>query len=209
MKKNQKGFSTIEGIVIVVVVSLLILVGWLVWNSAEETKPSSKNTNISSSANENVPTKQLTIEAPVGWNVYQDESLGIGFAYPATWTYEDKTEVQGFPASTYVGELRADDKATSIAITLVRKQDGRGRTRSSIEEWKTYAANANIQFKDLTELKSKYIAFSYTWVLDEGVTSLVYQVLEPDNNVQMLVDTVETNQKATIEQIVRTLSFEE
>ncbi len=208
MSKKQKGYSTIEVIVIVAIISLLGLVGWLVWSSDTKPKRISENPESFKSVNDSMAAKQLKTEAPEGWIIYENEELGIGFAYPESWAFEDKSEEQLSTGLHYIGELTSDDETTTIAITLVRKEDGRN-IRSSIEEWKTHAANSNIQYEDLTEVKSQYVAFSYIWVLDAGVTSLVYKVLETDNNVEMMVEPAGTNQKATVEKIVNTLRFEE
>jgi hypothetical protein len=132
--------------------------------------------------------------------------LGIGFAYPKAWTFEEKSKELPSTKSHYIGELTSEDKATTISITLIRKKDGRS-VRSSIDEWKVYAQNAKLKYSNLTEVKSNYASFSY--VLDaNGATGLIYEVLEPANNVEMVILPAEPTQKATIEQIIDTMRFE-
>jgi type II secretory pathway pseudopilin PulG len=45
MKKNQKGFSLIEGLLIVIIVGLVGGIGWYVWNTNNQTNSSLKSAN--------------------------------------------------------------------------------------------------------------------------------------------------------------------
>lgn len=202
MYKNQNGFSIVEGLLLSVIVILLGFAGWYVWSS--DNKPTETTSKENSSGIGNTTSTRKT---PSGWISYQNKDLGISFAYPKSWTFEDKSVEPTPTKSHYIGELTSDDKTTTVAVTLVRKKDGRS-THSSIEEWKTYAASSNIQYSNFAEVQSKYISFGY--VLDlSGAMGLVYEVLEPNNNIEIVVLPAGTNHKATIEQFVSTLRFEQ
>ena len=51
MKKNEKGFGAIEGIVVLIIVGLLGFVGWYVWHSRATKTAYSPATNTSTSSN--------------------------------------------------------------------------------------------------------------------------------------------------------------
>jgi Tfp pilus assembly protein PilX len=202
MKNNQNGFSVVEGLLILVIVGILSGTGLYVWNSNKKTNETLNNVDSSAKTS----TAQSSVKIPSNWVRYQNKNLGIGFAYPKMWTFEKKSKELSSTESHYLGELISEDKATSIAITLVRKQDGRS-VRSSIDEWKVYAQRSKLKYSNLTEIKSNYISFSY--ILNaNGATALIYEVLEPDNNVEMVIIPADSNQKATVEQIINTMRLE-
>src|SRR5665647_642488 len=173
MKIKQQGFVAIEVVVVLLIVCALCVAGWYAWkfNTSKTSTVSKKTAQVS------------TAEIPSDWIIYQNNDLGISFAYPKTWSFKEHS---GEPTSIklyYVGDLTSGDKTTTAAIDLIRKKDGR-IVYSTIEEWKAHESNAHIS--NLTEVKSHYTAFSY--VLDiSGATSLVYEVLNPSINVDIMV----------------------
>jgi hypothetical protein len=199
MKRDQKGFSSVEGLLILIIVGLIGFVGWYVWNSKNKTGETISNTNKSSTS-----TVAAT-KIPSDWALYENKTLGISFAYPKNWTFVDKSKTPTETKSYYVGELTSEDKATTVAITLIRIEDGRS-VSTSADEWKTTAAKLNIRYSDLTEIKSHYEAFSYTNNVS-GITSLNYVILSPGKQTELLVLPTSTNQKSVIDEITGTLHF--
>jgi hypothetical protein len=68
MKKNQEGFSVVEGLLIVVIVGMLGGVGWYVWHSQQQVDKTYSQTSNSSVAPKKVsaqPKTQSTSPAPV------------------------------------------------------------------------------------------------------------------------------------------------
>lgn len=96
MKSNQKGFSVVEILIVIVVVGLLGAVGWLVYDRQKSPKQS-ETTQQSSSTQENLrPTNdkkedQKLINA--GWKVYTSEKLKISFEYPDGWTVKEEDQI--------------------------------------------------------------------------------------------------------------------
>ncbi len=86
IRKNEEGFSVVEVVLVLVIVGLIGVVGWFVYNNHnKKTTPSvSTNTTTKSST---TPAKTTTPDPYSGWKTYtSSNSLGLGFKYPASWT---------------------------------------------------------------------------------------------------------------------------
>lgn len=77
MKTNQKGFSAVEVVLVLVVVGLIGVVGFTVYKNHNKT--------ASSTANTNTPTQTKTAPADLyaGWQSYSDSH--VSFKYPSGW----------------------------------------------------------------------------------------------------------------------------
>ncbi|HSW79417.1 MAG TPA: prepilin-type N-terminal cleavage/methylation domain-containing protein [Candidatus Saccharimonadales bacterium] len=68
-KKNEKGFSAVELILVIVVVGLLVIIGWLVYKNSSDKSKTSKSTNTSNASQQqasvgNAPcSKEVTDKA--------------------------------------------------------------------------------------------------------------------------------------------------
>jgi predicted negative regulator of RcsB-dependent stress response len=90
MKKNEKGFSAVEGVLILVILALIGFVGWYVWHSKNNTDKSlnaAANTTIATTAKkQNTTISTTTSDTYEGWKTYTDKSSTYSFKYPANWT---------------------------------------------------------------------------------------------------------------------------
>ena len=197
MKNNQKGFSGVEGLLTLVIVGLIAFVGWYVWST------NSKSNQTLTNANKTSESTTASPKIPLGWTSYENKSLGISFAYPKNWSFKDKSTTETSTKSHYVGELTSNEKSTTVAITLIRAKDGR-IVSSSIDDWKSKAANLNVDYSNLIKVNSQYTAFSYVNNVN-GATSLNHVILAPGNEVELLVLPTETSQKTIIDQIIGTI----
>jgi Tfp pilus assembly protein PilV len=88
MKKNKKGFSIIELLIIIVVVGLLGVVGWLVYDrqkSKTSETPSTQNTQATASPQEQTPTQETKKPDPnEGYLVVKE--WGLRFKTPSGLT---------------------------------------------------------------------------------------------------------------------------
>lgn len=105
MKDNQKGFSVIEGLIVIVVVGLFGAVGWLVYDR-QNNKTDSKSTTLQVSQQEvekkeETPVQPAKINAPEGWVQFQDSNSGVSFYFPADWE-KSKIHVYKTPVSETV-----------------------------------------------------------------------------------------------------------
>jgi len=89
MKKNEKGFSAIEGLLIVVIVGIIGFVGWYVWQAKSKNNKAATDTSQveTQTSKEETTTQQITEQnqIPEGWVEYKNESIGFAFAYPKEW----------------------------------------------------------------------------------------------------------------------------
>lgn len=83
--KNQKGFSFVGLLTIVVIVGLLGAVGWLVY---DRQKNKTFNLQDSTKQTAEAPTQETT-KAPdpyEGWKTYTNSKLSYSFKYPRNWS---------------------------------------------------------------------------------------------------------------------------
>jgi hypothetical protein len=89
MKKNQKGFSAVEGLLILVIAGLIGFVGWYVWqakNNADD--------NLSSATETSNSTQNITNASPYyGWKIYTSQNEKFSFKYPKDWKITSDTPI--------------------------------------------------------------------------------------------------------------------
>lgn len=85
--KNQKGFSAVAVLLIVVVVGLISGVGWYVYKSQNKPKDTQQTADSNKTATENKEEVQDPDQytPPEGWKKYSDKENTISFYYPASW----------------------------------------------------------------------------------------------------------------------------
>lgn len=88
MKVNQKGFSVVEILIVIVVVGVLGAVGWLVYDrqSKDKAEPVATTTEIKKEDNESSTSAKDPYE---GMTKYTSEKYGITFYYPKNWSTEE------------------------------------------------------------------------------------------------------------------------
>jgi prepilin-type N-terminal cleavage/methylation domain-containing protein len=83
MKINQKGFSVVEILIVIVVVGLLGVAGWFVYGHQKSTKQSS--TTQAKSATSSSKETSTSVDRYAGWKTYKSSVEGFSFRYPADW----------------------------------------------------------------------------------------------------------------------------
>lgn len=92
IRKNQKGFSTVEPILIIVIIALIGVVGWLVYKNHHKTTTVS-TTNTSSS--KPVTSTKLSTQPTnpyAGWQSFCSSYGDLCLKYPTSWTLKTTTE---------------------------------------------------------------------------------------------------------------------
>lgn len=93
MKANQKGFSVVEILIVVVIVGLLGAVGWLVYDR-QKSQTGTKDTTAQTTTKSEAPKKETaTVKDPYeGWKTYKSVlNSNLSFKYPADWEFEPAT----------------------------------------------------------------------------------------------------------------------
>lgn len=87
MKINQKGFSVVEILIVVVVVGLLGTAGWLVYDRQTNNKQDTRTTKSQAEekATEKVAETKPNSNCETSYKSYSSDKIGISFCYPDTW----------------------------------------------------------------------------------------------------------------------------
>ena len=87
-KTNQKGFSAVEGVLLLVILGMIGFTGWYVYHSK---KVANKESNSQATV-QTVVTKESTSTNPyAGWKTYTNQEAGLTFQYPSNWTSQTAT----------------------------------------------------------------------------------------------------------------------
>jgi type II secretory pathway pseudopilin PulG len=96
MNKNQKGFSVVEILLILVIIGILSGTGWYVYNSNKKTNNllnSVDNTKLLIAKTATKDTHKSTEpQIPLGWISYEDKKNGFKFAYPKEYGQFSKSQ---------------------------------------------------------------------------------------------------------------------
>jgi prepilin-type N-terminal cleavage/methylation domain-containing protein len=84
MKSNQKGFSLPEILIALVVVGLLGVIGWLVYDQ-QNNKTNEQHSVVQKSAEKKTDNSTSTEAIPDGFTRYQNKEFGFSFNYPSEW----------------------------------------------------------------------------------------------------------------------------
>lgn len=91
MNKNQKGFSVVEVLVVVIIVGLIGAVGWLVYDRQKEPQDAAQN-NQSTAQTPVEQTEASTEKDPYeGWKTYENSAPAFSFKYPGDWKTKAET----------------------------------------------------------------------------------------------------------------------
>lgn len=109
LQKNERGFSAVEALLIIIVVGLLAFGGWFVWHRHKTTtKPKSTTTTTSktTTTTKKPPATKPAYAVPTGYKVYESKDLGFKFVYPTNYgdfTAKDtSTWASGTPNPVFV-----------------------------------------------------------------------------------------------------------
>ncbi|MDL2341652.1 MAG: hypothetical protein QFB87_01060 [Patescibacteria group bacterium] len=114
MKSNEKGFSLVEGLLTVLVLTVIGFVGWYVLNANQEKSVGTAN----KSAQESPGPEQKTNDPYEGWKTYTSKiGSGLTFKYPADWYFPD-ADATTEPFKNNLGGREADHVLKSVKPTF-------------------------------------------------------------------------------------------
>jgi hypothetical protein len=142
MKKNQKGFALVEGLLILIIVILVGFIGWYVYHTDHK----SNTANTSSAAK--------TTDSTTGWQTYQGD--GYTLKYPTNWKFVAKDATYAtdefLPAANYPDNnayiLMFESSKTNMAPEQYAKTQGPAdiltANSSTINGYSAYTENYNV-----------------------------------------------------------------
>jgi Tfp pilus assembly protein PilE len=90
LKYNQKGFTAVEGLLIVLILVVIGAVGYMVYHNHHKTTTAAATTTSSTKPATSTKTTTSTTTQPAstyaGWKTYTSAEEGASFKYPANWT---------------------------------------------------------------------------------------------------------------------------
>ena len=93
LRNCQKGFTAVEGLLIVLILVVIGAVGYMVYHNNHKTKTLDASTSATtSSAKSTIANNQKTVPTVspyAGWNTYTLPKEKLTFRYPTTWTVEN------------------------------------------------------------------------------------------------------------------------
>lgn len=130
--KKIKGFTLIEGLLILVIVGLLGGTGWYVWNAKENSdKGPSKASYIDTTTTGTKPAPPI----PEGYIKYENKELSFSFAYPKDWTTNtlapDDTKGGAVVSLVSLGQK----KAYEDFVALQRQTEGPNSFDLAVSYW--------------------------------------------------------------------------
>jgi hypothetical protein len=126
ISKNRKGFSAVEGLLIILILVVIGGVGYMVYHNDHKAKTVSASTTAgkTSTASSTKSTTETTANPYAGWKQYCDGIDKYCFKYPSTWQFSDKS----FPGQSYV---TLTDPSDSVLAIYNNPYSGDGITGSS------------------------------------------------------------------------------
>lgn len=123
MKVNQKGFSVVEILIVIVVVGLLGAVSWLVYDRQNNKTDSSSNQTTQQNQVATEPEAKKETDPYIGWKQYCDDKSSLCFKYPTDW----KVEQQSYDAessSAYASVVSPTETARVVYQTNSTRDGG-------------------------------------------------------------------------------------
>jgi hypothetical protein len=112
IQKNTKGFTVVEGLLIVLVVAVICFGGYYVWHTQHKSK-TAKTTATSVKPTTPAKASTTTPKQPAspyaGWKSYTIKYEKLTFQYPAAWTLQDSSATQGLTPNADSITLTASD----------------------------------------------------------------------------------------------------
>lgn len=189
--KNEKGFSAVEIVLVVVIVALIGVVGWLVYKNHHKTSTLNPSTTSSKAATKSTisstSSTKTTINPYAGWKTFSLSSLGLSFQYPSTWTV-----TQGQPQCTGAIQVTAVPGSTELSQAASAIGASLNKFTLFVEKYGTESANCapdgnNFKGDNYTYLQSSEIlqsgVFKGDWLTFFGSTTGNKSQTLPDTGI--------------------------
>ncbi len=140
------GFSTVELCIILVVLAILGLGGWYVW---QRNRTHALKTTNTAASNAKTTEGQEKYVVPDNYTIYENADLGFKFAYPKEW-----------------GELQATQDKTVFLSTQTANIPGDTSTiHGTLKVWMADAGSFRLRTGYSTEIKPVQTHEGYAWIV--------------------------------------------
>jgi len=137
MKNHQHGFGIVEVIILLVILGLVGLSGWFVWQKQHPDNPvkSASHSTVSNTP----PAKDNSYKVPEGYISYENKELGFKFAYPAAWgnAENDNDTTASGEKKTFGVSIKNGDELTAHILSYPKETcpQGDGVAISASQGW--------------------------------------------------------------------------
>lgn len=168
MKINQKGFSVVEVLIVIVVIGLVGAIGWTVY-ARQDNDQDKQTPTPTSSQNEEADQATETADPYEGWQTYTNSQLGYSFKYPDSWTvtpinYGDKLgaiQIDSNDIETEDLPIGATDVISGSRVTLSTQASGDYATFTGLQ--KQLRDNGTIKPVESTAGGHKAIEYAFAY----------------------------------------------
>jgi|GEM_PF-1140268 len=89
MESKQKGFSIVEGLLLLIVTAIIGFVGWYVWHSRSTKSEAPTPVPTSKASNSETETDTKTTDPYSGWKSATSSRAKFSIKYPSNWVYTE------------------------------------------------------------------------------------------------------------------------
>jgi cytoskeletal protein RodZ len=215
MKRNQRGFGAVEGLLILVIVGLIGFIGWYVYHAMKRTNNTYNTTTTSTSNLPKFSTKaktSKTTDITADWATIKSPDGSFSFKAPMTWVSLTCDKSGGSASTVYIasgqsylaacqsdnsGEADLSMRAGNSAATAPQKQSTDQSLSSesfTLNGVKAYKTTEMTNADDVFLPNAKIITYSFY----SGGKSFYASYRQANNG---------KDDTATFEQIVQTWKF--
>lgn len=209
MKANQKGFSVVEILIVIVVVGLLGAVGWLVNDRQKTNNSQATQSEQKQETTKDEPTTQQSDEY-AGWKVHTDSKWKLEFKYPADWSVASRDFVNGGNNTREI-TLKSPDFKSNTENVIEDINAGAVITVSAndtdMTDFSATGLKDNEAYKETTVAGVNAVyyigrgkTFSYALIKDKIMYNLSLRTVEDDN-------TSENTYKPIFEKLVKSFQI--
>jgi hypothetical protein len=115
--KNNKGFTVVEVLLVLIFVALVVLIGLYVMHNHKTSNSGKINNTVTANTTKlNSPSK--TVDPYIGWKTYTSTTEKASFKYPSTWTVTDTAGRFGDTSADSV-DLKSPSKSITVSWASV------------------------------------------------------------------------------------------
>lgn len=232
--KNQKGFSGIEALLILVIAGIIGGVGWYVWNAKKESDESLKQaaqTEIKAAGKKKEAARtDQKVDETANWKEVSFKSIKYSFKAPDGWTLNSLNELEpNNPVSDEYYSLSHEGirykAGTPASVTPKQYEPSLENGNAAFSIWVTKSSSANKEFYEETykkeefsgKTKSNQIIEKYSYVsttdpeglgdYKKGTKAIVYFVNVGDKIifVRHVIEPGESDESQYTDKLVQTI----